>query len=94
MRHGPLGAAARLRAPEKHMRCTRVRIGGAWAIICGKHRIAACVKCGCIATRECDWKLGRDRTCDAALCDSCTASPAPGKDLCPEHAEAWASHPW
>jgi hypothetical protein len=31
------------------------------------------------------------KTCSAPLCDSCTSSPAPGKDLCPTHAAAWAA---
>jgi hypothetical protein len=29
------------------------------------------------------------KTCSAPMCESCTSSPAPGKDLCPSHAEEW-----
>jgi hypothetical protein len=53
-----------------------------------------CVKCGAVSTRLCDWKISggkvRLRTCSAPICDSCTSSPAPGKDLCPTHAAEWA----
>ncbi len=43
------------------------------------------------ADLECDWKVpGRKRgTCDAPICSRCTTSPAPEKDLCPDHAAAW-----
>lgn len=54
-----------------------------------KRRIA-CSRCRQLATRACDWKVGLGRTCDRSLCDTCTHEPAPGKDLCPEHAAAWA----
>ena len=45
--------------------------------------------CGVLSTRLCDWKVGAGRTCDAPLCDNCTSSPAPGKDICPTHAAEW-----
>lgn len=75
------------------MACYRVRLpegGFALVRITGK-RVNCCVKCGCIATRECDWKVKgkRSGTCDAHLCDVCTVEPEQGKDLCPEHAKAW-----
>jgi len=39
----------------------------------------------------CDWKVPgrRSGTCDVPICSRCTASPAPDKDLCPDHAAAW-----
>jgi len=49
--------------------------------------------CGNNFTRVCDWKIGRIRTCDAALCDDCTTEPSKGKDLCPICAGIWATHP-
>lgn len=78
------------------MPCSHVRIKGADgtvvnAIVCGRKRIKACCGCGGIATRECDWKLGQGKTCDRPLCEDCTDSPAPGKDLCPVHAAEWAA---
>jgi hypothetical protein len=43
--------------------------------------------------RECDWKIAKrgnkDVTCDAPLCESCTFSPAPEKDLCPLHKDKY-----
>jgi hypothetical protein len=29
------------------------------------------------------------KTCSTPICDACTSSPAPGKDLCPTHAAEW-----
>ena len=63
---------------------------GTRAIVCGGHRSRKRCACGRPATLACDWKV--PRTCDAAICDRCTTSPAPEKDLCPPHArafEAW-----
>jgi len=51
-----------------------------------------CCCCGWISTRECDWSIAPGRTCDNPLCDHCTTSPAPGKDICPAHVgplKAW-----
>lgn len=75
------------------MPCSTVRVGNSTAIVCGRTRIPACVKCRAIADRECDWKIGPGKTCDAPICSDCTTSPAPDKDLCPRHAEAWKNHP-
>lgn len=49
--------------------------------------------CGKVATLQCDWKVKERKsgTCDAYICAACTTSPAPDKDLCPTHAEAWRS---
>lgn len=80
----------------------RVQIGGnvGWLRMAGK-RPRAC-RCGAPATRLCDWKIvgeyevqrvpgqhPKQATCDEPLCDCCTSSPAPGKDLCPTHAAQW-----
>jgi hypothetical protein len=55
-----------------------------------------CSVCGWISSQLCDWIVnrnllvhGKPKTCDRALCSSCTHSPQPEKDLCPEHAVAW-----
>lgn len=74
------------------MPCSHFRVGGQAVIICGRKRIPACVACGGIADRECDWKLGRGKTCDKPVCSSCAEHPAPEKDLCPAHAQAWRHH--
>lgn len=76
------------------MPCRTVAIpGGGHAIVCGprppRKRCSVCGNLG--ATRQCDWKLKPPpKTCDAWLCERCTHEPAPEKDLCPEHAKAWA----
>lgn len=77
------------------MPCSRIKVGEIQAIVCGRHKIRTCVKCGQIATRECDWKVmrsGRKATCDAPICDDCTHQPAKNKDLCPKHSEEWGQH--
>lgn len=65
--------------------------GGGHAIICTGGRRARC-QCGKPAPLLCDWKVPgrRSGTCDRPICNTCTTSPAPGKDLCPEHAAAFA----
>jgi len=78
------------------MPCDRVRMpGGGVAIVCsrGPRKVRRCA-CGAVATRECDWKIGREidgatLTCDKPLCAACSHVPAPDKDLCPAHAAEW-----
>lgn len=80
-------------APLLLMKCTHLNLGdGMQAIVCGGRRVHTCA-CGRPSTKLCDWKIGRGRTCDKRLCDECAYSPAPEKDLCPTHAEAWKRHP-
>lgn len=77
--------------------CCAVKVGDQRAIICGRHRVQACVTCRAIADRLCDWIIGkrgkRIVTCSAPICAEHTFSPAPEKDLCPRHKAAWAIHP-
>lgn len=75
------------------MPCNRVNVGGVTAIVCTSGRRKRC-RCGKPATLECDWKVPKRKsgTCDKPICSSCAISPAPGKDICPDHAEdlkAW-----
>lgn len=61
--------------------------------VCTSGKAKRC-SCGRRATLECDWKVPsrRSGTCDAPICAHCTTSPAPDKDICPEHKpdyEAW-----
>lgn len=87
------------------MPCERIRIGDSVAIVCsrGRRKAAPTCACGVVATRQCDWKVLKQRgarggalkkpkpgTCDAWLCEKCTYVPAPDKDLCPAHAAKWA----
>ena len=73
------------------MTCERVALpAGGYAIVCGTRRRKRCA-CGRPATLECDWKVParKSGTCDAPICERCTTSPAPDKDLCPKHAQAF-----
>ena len=79
------------------MGCNTVNLGnGVTAIVCGKlerRKPVKCKACGVAkAEFECDWILQRrdpkNVTCDMPLCNGCRTSPAPNKDLCPNHAKA------
>lgn len=74
------------------MKCSRVNVGGARAIVCGPRRAPVCA-CGARATLQCDWRTGKDRTCDAFICEDCALEPAPDKHLCRRHAEVWKGDP-
>lgn len=74
------------------MPCEHVTMpGGGHAIVCTSRRRQRCA-CGRVANRACDWKVPNRRsgTCDAPICRTCSTSPAKDKDLCPEHAQAFA----
>jgi len=74
------------------MTCDRVTLpGGFTAIVCSSRKPQRCVACGRRAPLLCDWKVPgkKSGTCDAPICEHCTTSPAPDKDLCPKHAEAF-----
>lgn len=77
--------------------CCSVRVGNQRVIVCGRHRVEACVSCGAISDRLCDWIIAkrgkRIVTCSAPICATHASSPAPDKDLCPKHAELWKQHP-
>lgn len=78
------------------MKCEYVRVGEITAIVCSSGRrkkSPKCIACGRLAMRQCDWKLDGKRTCDKFICSLCSHSPSQGKDLCPDHAEVWKSHP-
>ncbi len=75
------------------MACESVTLpGGQRAIVCSSRKRQRCATCGRPATLLCDWKVTGNRTgtCDAPICTGCTTSPAPDKDLCPDHATAFA----
>lgn len=77
------------------MTCEFVEMPGVGvAIVCGGRRSRKKCECGRAAGLECDWKVPERKsgTCDKPICSRCATSPAPGKDLCREHAaryEAW-----
>lgn len=72
------------------MKCSVIKHNGVAAILCGPRRIAACAKCGEIATKECDFVVqrahaGNHKLCDKPLCDRCAVSVGKNKDYCPDH---------
>lgn len=76
------------------MACERITLpGGTTAIVCGPRKPKKRCGCGRPADLLCDWMVDGG-TCDQPVCDRCTTSPAPDKDLCPAHADefkAWAA---
>ena len=57
---------------------------------------APCKCCGWISDRLCDWIIDRSLrvegepvTCSAPICEDCSWSPMDGRDLCPQHVEAY-----
>jgi hypothetical protein len=51
---------------------------------------AVCMRPACSAALRLEGPDTRKSgTCDRPICEICTTSPAPEKDLCPEHARAW-----
>ncbi len=76
------------------MACEHVRLpDGTCAIVCGRVQRQRCYACGLPADRQCDWRVKsrRSGTCDKHICAACSTSPAPDKDICPDHAPALAS---
>lgn len=75
------------------MTCEHVQLpGGRAAIVCSSRRGARCKGCDRPADLLCDWKVAgkRNGTCDAPICARCSTKPAADKDLCPNHAKAFA----
>lgn len=76
------------------MTCEHVALpGGETAIVCSRAKSPRCA-CGRAAPLLCDWKVSdrKSGTCDEPICERCAISPAPDKDLCPQHArefKAW-----
>jgi hypothetical protein len=57
-----------------------------------KPRRRRCCVDACLiaATKQCDYALGKGRTCDAYICGRHAASVGPDLDHCPTHARAQA----
>lgn len=76
------------------MTCEFVQLpDGTRAIVCGPRQRAKRCACGRKADLLCVWKVSsrKSGTCDKPICSLCATSPAPEKDLCPEHAQAFAA---
>jgi hypothetical protein len=74
------------------MTCDRVKLpGGGMAIVCSRsRRTPRCRWCTTTpGTFQCDWKLGKGKTCDKYICAQHAQEVAPDKHLCPEHQKAY-----
>lgn len=71
------------------MPCRPVSVPGGFAIVCGPRGRRRKCACGRPADLLCDGKVPSKKsgTCDRPLCSKCATSPAPGVDLCPDHAD-------
>lgn len=69
------------------LRDTNGRVMG---ILCGGHRSRKrCSWCGRgYADKLCDFPVGRDKTCDAPICNRCATSVGEDRDYCPKHKDA------
>jgi hypothetical protein len=74
------------------MKCTHLVYKGQPMIVCGRNRIDVC-RCGAPADLLCDWKTGKDTTCDRPVCKACALEVGPNKHLCQQHRAMWARHP-
>lgn len=74
------------------MSCDRFPMpGGGVAIVCSRgRRTPRCRWCERTpGTFQCDWKMGRGKTCDKHICAAHAKEVAPNKHLCPEHQKAY-----
>ena len=68
------------------MTCHSVKLpSGAHAIVCTLPSVERCTVCGHPAGKLCDYLVGKNTTCDAALCNRHAVSRWPGIDWCPTH---------
>lgn len=78
------------------MACHRQPVPGGASFVCTRGRsLGPCQVKGCKRRQVslCDWKVGEGKTCDAALCGEHARRVGKNKDLCPQHAEEWRTHP-
>jgi hypothetical protein len=71
------------------MLCNKVDLGhGQFAFVCTRGQRHNCQFCSRYATKQCDFPVlnnGREKTCDAWMCDRCAVSKGPNVDWCPPH---------
>lgn len=60
---------------------------GAVIMICcrGSKKSTPCFVCGRPSTSLCDYPIGKGKTCDRPLCNSCKTSIGPNLDVCSKH---------
>ena len=72
------------------MPCEHVKFPGGHAIVCtrGKRMPRKCyMNCGRWSSKLCDWPVGKGRTCDRPLCDTCAVAAGKDMDFCPSHSQ-------
>jgi RNA polymerase subunit RPABC4/transcription elongation factor Spt4 len=73
------------------MPCYSFKIGNATGFICmGGPRRKACVHCGRLSDKLCDFPLSgakAGQTCDRPICTHCATHIPPDTDYCRQHAE-------
>jgi hypothetical protein len=69
------------------MGCEHKIIGGTHVIVCsrGRKRAPKCEFCDAVSTKQCDYPLDKQHTCDAYICDRCSKPFGPNVDTCPRH---------
>lgn len=68
------------------MPCEHKIINGSHAIVCSRgQRRRRCDFCQNWSTKQCDYPLSKDKTCDKYMCDRCAKPFGPNVDTCPEH---------
>ena len=55
--------------------------------MCGELELEKCKDCGCAADFLCDYPVGKDKTCDALLCEKHSHPIGPNLHYCKEHYE-------
>lgn len=77
------------------MTCQAVKLPGilGTAIVCTRGRSPGkrhrCVACHLSGSLQCDWKVGKSKTCDAYICPDHALEVAPNKHVCPAHREEY-----
>ena len=72
------------------MGCLTINTPTGKMFICGKGmKPIHCKECGCHSEYLCDFPVGKDKTCDAKLCDDHAHEVAPNIHYCKSHHEEW-----
>lgn len=82
------------------MKCSFVEIDGRRVVFCGSKSVRQIVNCHAttdckaLSGYQCDWLMpGTTFRCDRYICIDHAHQVAKNKHLCPEHWEAWQTHP-
>lgn len=60
---------------------------------CGRNlKEKKCADCLDLASKLCDYPVGKGKTCDRPVCDLHSAAVGPNLDYCATHFEMWKRH--